>query len=1240
MAFALPIGPAMAFALPIGHFQPLGLQLFLHRVRPCPSPLAPLAGAPPPARTPGMSEGPAALEGPERRFFQLEEGEPANPYAWAFDLTALTLGMFKYRKMSLVRDFTQLIEGERPAHPTFEALFTQARPPAEAPAPAPPAAESFAIVPADPTQTSAIARARAGASYIIQGPPGTGKSQTITNLIADYVARGRRVLFVCEKRAALDVVFHRLKQRGLEGSVALIHDSQGDKKAFIQDLRGTYEAYLGRASELEAHEAERLRHVRTIERAAEQLQRFDDALRAEAPQHGLPPLGMLQRLVALRAAVPETTPEVLEALPTYRDFTAGRAALLALEEVLQDIGEGPCLGQHPLRLLGRAPLLADRPVAELAARIADARARLGELLAAVQEEDLGGVLTPDTALAVARSVMAYAVEVEALSALDQLTLLDPDHHRFQELERRAAEHERLEQVVLRSREALVHWKQPILRMDLDDVIALAARVEGRRLRIFSPAYWRVRGLLRARYDLAAHAVPPSWTRVLQALKAHNAAEDELLLFDETFRGEFRDGPAPALLARVRGLHARQAQLDSAQRAFRAHLLARGGDRRPVRRLLATKPAFEALLAELGPLLLAPDPQPLGALAETLDALAERAHVLRDVRPALAELIEAAPELHRAAAAHPWPAPTLEAGILTAALEGAYREDRALLRADGPSVQQHVARLGAGHAGLLEANAQVVAARVHADFTRAAARSEQPASEPADREWRRRYGRGRRELAHEFSKVMRYKSIRELAAGDSGLVLRDLKPIWLMSPLSVSDTLPLDPATFDVVIFDEASQITLEEAIPALFRAPQAIVVGDEKQLPPTDFFSARRDGEDEEDLEPEATFELDADSFLSRAARALPATMLGWHYRSRSEALISFSNAAFYGGGLLTVPDVAQVQARLPIVAQRAEDADADAILDRPVSFHHLAHGAYDKRKNPAEAAYVARLVRDLLFREAGLSLGVVAFSEAQQAELEAALEALADEDPAFKARLEAEWEREEDGQLVGLFVKNLENVQGDERDVIILSVCYGPGPRGPLRMNFGPINKSGGERRLNVVFSRAKRHMVVVTTIRGDDITNDYNDGAACLKRYLRYAEAMSAGDQAAARRLLEEALGRPRGPGRTGHARSNPVLDALARALEAEGFGVERALGHSGLRCDLALRVPGEPRYRLAILVDDGAAPAGAAMAEKYLLRPEILGAFGWRVAWVLAKDWYHHPEAEVARLVRLAGGPPPRA
>ncbi len=491
--------------------------------------------------------------------------------------------------------------------------------------------------------------------------------------------------------------------------------------------------------------------------------------------------------------------------------------------------------------------------------------------------------------------------------------------------------------------------------------------------------------------------------------------------------------------------------------------------------------------------------------------------------------------------------------------------------------------------------------------------------------------------------MRYKSIRDLVSGESGEAVKDLKPVWLMSPLSVSDTQPLDTAFFDVVIFDEASQITLEEAIPSIFRACQAIVVGDEMQLPPTDFFSAKRGGEDEEELLVEedgqlVQYDLESNSFLNHAAKNLPSTMLGWHYRSRSESLISYSNWAFYDGRLLTVPEESlSVGERAPLRATNPADAESGAteLLARSISFHFMEHGVYDKRRNRAEADYIAHLVDELLRQQSGRSIGIVAFSEAQQDEIEGALARLTQEDAEFGNLLDAEQQREVDGQFVGLLVKNLENIQGDERDVIILSICYGYGPSGKMLMNFGPINKSGGEKRLNVAFSRAKHHMALVSSIHFADITNDYNDGANCLKNYLRYAEAVSTGNTEAARRVLR-GMSRRRDAAEDGDGQAfDPVAEQLAEALTEHGFLVDHAVGQSHFRCDLAVRRDGDDVYRLGVLLDNPSYYEQSDLLERDMMRPKLLRNFGWKVAFVLAKDWYQDQAAVLDRLLRLLEG-----
>jgi predicted DNA-binding WGR domain protein len=299
-----------------------------------------------------------------------------------------------------------------------------------------------------------------------------------------------------------------------------------------------------------------------------------------------------------------------------------------------------------------------------------------------------------------------------------------------------------------------------------------------------------------------------------------------------------------------------------------------------------------------------------------------------------------------------------------------------------------------------------------------------------------------------------------------------------------------------------------------------------------------------------------------------------------------------------------------------------------------MENGVYVERTNPNEAAYIARLVRGLLQSGCGLSIGIVAFSEAQQAEIESALNRLAEEDSDFSARLEAEHVREENDVFCGLFVKNLENVQGDERDIIIMSVCYGHDAGGRMLMNFGPINQRGGEKRLNVIFSRAKHHMAIVSSIRHHDITNDYNDGANSLKNFLQYAEAVSKGDAATARRVLENLNPLSR-KALAPLSKDDVVVEALAKALRARGYEVDLNVGQSKFRCDVAVRSPSDTLYQLGVIVDTDGHYANPNLLDRYLMQPAILRAFGWRFTLVLTKDWYHNPDDVLARLEKVLQG-----
>jgi predicted DNA-binding WGR domain protein len=1208
-------------------FRPLGLQLFQQWVVPSPLPLRGLAGAPPRPRTPFAA-------GEERKMFALVEEAQGNPYAWELDLCALTLANFNYRKMTLVRDYANLIEHDTPSQ-AFDRIFSiEPRAVDAAPPPELPPSDQHLIIAADATQVGAIARARQGDSLIIQGPPGTGKSQTITNLIADYVARGKRVLFVCEKRAAIDVVFHRLRQQGLDELCCLIHDSQTDKKEFILNLKQTYEQWLADAPPHD--DSKRVAALRAMESELAALEKYAAWMAAQPAAAGTTVDGLLRRLIELRgthdgSACPDLSAEQQERLPDHATWRQHGDVVVRLGEVLADLGAGPAFARHPLRWLGESVIVQDRPLDGLAARLDESESALDDLDDPLRQTGLPSEHW--NSLEEIGRLLGFAQRLLPLARRGLLDLLDPAGARAGAFSRLAAEHEAKRRDLEAKREKTVHWIDKLPPDDTAAALALAPRVRG-LLGFLNPARWRLAKVLRTRYDSTRHAVAPSWEQILTDLSAEHAAAAALADLRARCLLEYASEEPGALAADLATLMDPAAP--PAVKALRERLLSSAQGAELVETLAGLAAGFERLERDLRELLDGSAGRGPAALAAAIRELREELDSLPELLPALRELAAAPEALRRAVRELPITPEQLEAACARKTLEGLYHEDRMLQRFDCHLLQQKLDRLANAHRQWLDHNASWIRAAVRGrflDHIRVANLSATALSQE-QKAFKKSYTAGRRELEHEFGKTMRYKSIRDLAAGDSGEVVRDLKPIWLMSPLSVSDTLPLDPALFDVVIFDEASQIPVEDAVPAAYRAPQVIVVGDEMQLPPTRFFSATGGEDDEVTVDEEGesvTVLMDADSFLTQSARNLPSTLLAWHYRSRYESLISFSNAAFYGGELYTIPDRQLAVAAGELVLARPDDAAAlvPEILSRPISYLRCEQACYEDRRNSTEAAAVARLVRGLLAAETRHSIGIAAFSEAQQGEIEGALESLAAEDPDFAARLEAEYVREEDDQFCGLFVKNLENVQGDERDIILMSVCYAPDAAGRMRMNFGPINQRGGEKRLNVIFSRARHHMVLVGSIRHHQITNDYNDGARALRDFLHYADSLSRGDAAMARQILDglNPLQR-KGLSRTGGTNA-AAAGQIAGALRTRGWLADLDAGQSRFRCDVAVRAPGADRHQLAVLVESGGSHG---VLERFHTRPGILRAFGWQVAIVTLKDWWHDPAAVLERIERL--------
>ncbi|MFL2778480.1 MAG: DUF3320 domain-containing protein, partial [Paracoccus marcusii] len=455
---------------------------------------------------------------------------------------------------------------------------------------------------------------------------------------------------------------------------------------------------------------------------------------------------------------------------------------------------------------------------------------------------------------------------------------------------------------------------------------------------------------------------------------------------------------------------------------------------------------------------------------------------------------------------------------------------------------------------------------------------------------------------EIARRRAHKPVRWLMR-NAGAMVQRIKPVMLMSPISVAQFLPPDAISFDLLVIDEASQIRPEDALGVIARARQIVVVGDQKQLPPTSFFDRLvDDAEDQDEPEdgPQGANVADMESILSLCeARGLRSRMLEWHYRSRDPSLIRVSNAEFYDDRLVLPPSPLQL--------------DPDYGLKfRRVSGAYAARGSGRGRAgtNRIEAEAVVAAMADHARNWPGLSLGVVAFSKAQADMLTEVADAARRRDPALDALLR-------EGGAEDVFVKNIENVQGDERDVILISVGYGPSePDGPLtRMQFGPVNGEGGERRLNVLFSRARIRCEVFASFDPGQIdpSRTTREGPRVLKRFLDFAQSG----------IIEER--RP-----TGLAPDSPFEEDVARVIRDLGYLADPQVGSAGFRIDLGVRHPDRPGQYLAAVECDGAAYHGALWArERDRLRQDILENLGWRFHRIWSTDWFHRREAEIARL-----------
>lgn len=452
------------------------------------------------------------------------------------------------------------------------------------------------------------------------------------------------------------------------------------------------------------------------------------------------------------------------------------------------------------------------------------------------------------------------------------------------------------------------------------------------------------------------------------------------------------------------------------------------------------------------------------------------------------------------------------------------------------------------------------------------------------------------LLHELGKQRKIMPVRKLF--DSiPILLPRLKPCMMMSPLSVSQFIQSENYMFDMVIFDEASQVKTENAIGAISRGKQVIIAGDVHQLPPTNFFATSVFGSDEyeEDEDDSEAYE----SILDESNTVMPQLTLKWHYRSRNEELIAFSNSKIYNNSLITFP------------------SPSENVSSEGVEYIYVENGLYQrsgKRNNPVEAKKVVDIIFEQITKYPERSLGVITFSEAQQRCVEAELIARRLANPMYEQFFA-------EGKKEAFFIKNLENVQGDERDTIVFSIGYGKSnPLEELRMHFGPLNQSGGYRRLNVAITRAKYAIKLVGSILPSDmrITDSTPRGVKLLRDYIEFAQQGAV--------TLRNQISR------TDSVDTNsPFENAVYDFLVNNGFKVKTQVGCSGYRIDMAVVHPElEGRYVLGIECDGASYHSSRTARERDRLRQNVLENMGWKLYRIWSTDWIKDPITEGKHLL----------
>lgn len=961
----------------------------------------------------------------------------------------------------------------------------------------------FQILDADSSQQEAIEAAKAGLSFVLQGPPGTGKSQTIANIITEFLATGRHVLFVSAKMAALEVVQDRLKKAGLGDFCLQVHSHKRNKREVVEELGQSLEI------EPEAAPASVNTKLDILLNTRMNLNTYARSLHAPKFGMGLSAfqaycfLTKFKDALNIKCSINNLTALIPEQFEIQKEIVL---QLSLFTSIINDLTGHPWYGVRFNELTIEQQNEMEHSFAEIKQYLETLSQETNRLAEGY------GIQIPEN---YTQSANLYKLAFKYLPAVMDIPGVEIQN-RYQHNYQSAA-------------------------------------------RYLRPQYWKDLSLLA---QVSKSQTRPDPQKALEDL-------DLILKIQER-----RLTPTPE----TPGIHGDASLIDLKKIQDLGLKVKTGFEYFDSLYMPDRKPEIIATISTQN------NASVIGWVQyhlEQFNGLREWVKFIHLYQQAamlgIDNFVDEVIKIHLPAVQ--W-LPVFQKRFYTLWIDAIGNQEPAISNFNSQIFERHIEKFK-------ELDREQIR------FTKLRIRERLLENRPKA-VWMNAASSEEALLRREINKKRRVKPLRRLFSEIPGLILR-LRPCLMMSPLTVSQLLDPELYKFDLVVFDEASQILPEEAVGAIIRGSQTIIVGDRHQLPPTSFFEVM---EADEDMDDENIIE-DLESILNEAeAAGLPPKMLKWHYRSKDESLIAFSNHNFYNDRLQTFPN-----------AQQDNDING-------VSFIHVPDGVYQRsgRRNVVEARKVVDLIIDHYKKNPKLSLGVVTFSQSQKDTIQLDLDQRLRNNPDLQIYFSDDYQEP-------AFVKNLELVQGDERDVMIFSIGYARDETNKFILNFGPLNREGGERRLNVAVTRARHKVIVVSSIQPEDIdlSKTNSRGVKLLRSYMTLARD---GIKAIYAELNVD---------------DDPDFDSpfefsVFEALANRGLILKKQVGVSGYRIDLAVIAPNQPgRFLLGIECDGAMYHSAATARDRDRLRQEVLEGLGWHIHRIWSRDWINDPEREVLKVLQ---------